>query len=286
MSDPVLALIQSKGLEYRISGKDYLIKCLNPEHNDTNPSLRIDKVTGVLHCFSCGFKHNLFKYYGIFTNNTSIRVAKLKEKLDDLRNSCHDLELPDGHTPYTQKFRGIRSSTLKHFEAFYTTSMKFEKLHDRIIFPIKDVSGRVVSMIGRHVLSNGNPRYLIHPSGKSLPCFPSVLEEPSKTIVLVEGIFDMLNLYDKGMRNVVCAFGTSTMKSDTAAKLLPFKVQGITKIYIMFDGDDAGRAAAKEIEPLIQAEGFETQIIDMQDDTDPGELSQEDVTSMIEYTKQ
>lgn len=285
MSDPVLALIQSKGHEYRISGKDYLIKCLNPDHNDTNPSMRIDKVTGVLHCFSCGFKHNLFKYYGIFTNNTSIRVAKLKEKLEELRNSSMDVELPDGHTPYTQKFRGISTNTLKHFGAFYTNSAKVEKLQDRIIFPIKDVSSRIISMVGRHVLSNGNPRYIIYPSGKPLPCYPSVLETPSRSIVLVEGIFDMLNLYDKGMRNVVCVFGTSTLKSDTSAKLLPFKVQGITKIFILFDGDDAGRTAAAELKPLIEAEGFIVEIIPLEEGTDPGEMNQEDTTSVMEYTK-
>ena len=286
MSDPVLALLQSKGHEYRISGKDYLIKCLNPEHTDTNPSLRIDKTTGVLHCFSCGFKHNLFKYYGIFTNNTSIRVAKLKEKLTDLRLSGVDLDLPEGHTPFTQKFRGISVATLKHFGAFYTNSVKVEKLQDRIIFPIRDVSGKIISMIGRHVMSNGNPRYIIYPSGKPLPCYPSVLEAPSNTIVLVEGIFDMLNLYDKGMRNVVCTFGTSTLKADTATKLLPFKVQGITKIYILFDGDDAGRAASVELVPLLEEQGFNVVVIPMEEGTDPGEMSQEDVTSMIEYTKQ
>lgn len=283
MSDPVLALIQSKGLEFKVSGKDYLIKCLNPEHEDTNPSLRVDKVSGVLHCFACGFKHNLFKYYGVFTNNTSIRVAKLKEKLEDLRNNL-EAETPDGHTPFTQKFRGISVQTLKHFGAFYTTSTKIEKLVDRIIFPVKDISGKTVSFIARHTLSNGVPKYIFHPGGRSIPLYPSIIEN-GNSIVLVEGIFDMLNLYDKGMRNVVCAFGTDTMKADTKNKLIPYKTQGITKIFILFDGDTAGRTAAIAIKPLLEAEGFITEIIDMEEDTDPGDLDQDNVNSLIEYTR-
>ena len=85
MADPVLELLQSKNVSYTPSGKDYLTKCFNPEHNDSNPSFRIDKVTGIAHCFSCGFKTNIFKFYGILTNNTSIKIAKLKEKLQALK---------------------------------------------------------------------------------------------------------------------------------------------------------------------------------------------------------
>ena len=59
MSDPVLDLINKNSLAFSVSGRDYLIKCLNPDHEDSNPSFRVDKVSGVAHCFSCGFKTNL-----------------------------------------------------------------------------------------------------------------------------------------------------------------------------------------------------------------------------------
>ena len=60
MSDPVLDLLKDKGVPFQISGKDYVTKCFNPEHDDTNPSFRIDRMTGIAHCFSCGFKTNIF----------------------------------------------------------------------------------------------------------------------------------------------------------------------------------------------------------------------------------
>jgi DNA primase len=116
-----------------------------------------------------------------------------------------------------------------------------------------------------------------------MPVFPSHLPSGYSSMVLVEGIFDMLNLYDKGLENVVCAFGTNTLQNDTKQKLLPFKAQGITHIYLLFDGDEAGKKAAELLKPLIEQEGFIVEIIKLPDDTDPGELDTEDVRSIAEY---
>ena len=283
MSDPVLDLLNKYQLTFTISGKDYLIRCLNPEHNDSNPSCRVDKITAVAHCFSCGFKANLFKYFGVFTNTTPLKVAKLKDKLASLKSTLNGLDPLEGSVPYTRPFRGLSIKTLKAFEAFYTT--KIEKLEDRIVFPIKDITGKTVVYVGRHTLSNGNPRYINYPSGVEIPIFPATVPNGFKTAVLVEGIFDMLNLYDKGLLNSIACFGTNTLQKDTKIKLLPLKAQGIQKIFIMFDGDAAGEKAANTIKPLIEAEGFLVETINLPDGTDPGELSEEDVTSLIEYIK-
>jgi DNA primase len=281
MSDPVLELINKNGLGFTVSGRDYLIKCLNPEHEDSNPSFRVDRVSGVAHCFSCGFKTNIFKFFGVFTNPVPIRIAALKEKLAELKTSGTGLDLPTGHTPYTKQFRGISPQTLRHFGAFYTNQV--EKLQDRIVFPIKDITGKIVVFVARHTMSNGNPRYVNYPSGVRIPVYPSHLPSGYKSMVLVEGIFDMLNLYDNGLENVVCAFGTNTLQNETKAKLLPFKAQGITHIYLLFDGDDAGRKAAQQLKPTIEQEGFIVEIINLPDGTDPGELDKEDIRSIAEY---
>ena len=281
MSDPVLELINKNGLGFTVSGRDYLIKCLNPEHEDSNPSFRVDRVSGVAHCFSCGFKTNIFKFFGVFTNPVPIRIAALKEKLAELKTSGTGLDLPTGHTPYTKQFRGISPQTLRHFGAFYTKQV--EKLQDRIVFPIKDITGKIVVFVARHTMSNGNPRYVNYPSGVRIPVYPSHLPSGYKSMVLVEGIFDMLNLYDNGLENVVCAFGTNTLQNETKAKLLPFKAQGITHIYLLFDGDDAGRKAAQQLKPTIEQEGFIVEIINLPDGTDPGELDREDIRSIAEY---
>jgi DNA primase len=282
MSEAVANLLTANDIPFTVSGKDFLIKCLNPEHDDNNPSCRVDRLSGLTHCFSCGWKRNIFKHFGVFTNNSSVRVAKLKEKLKDLRESLIEVDMPDGSIPFNQVFRGISTTTLKHFGAFHNN--RDEKLQDRIIFPIKDVTGKTAAFIGRHVLSDAKPRYLVFPSGRPLPLYPSKLDNKFKSIVLVEGIFDMLNLHDKGVHNAVCTFGTSTISEENAdVRFLAYKAQGIEKVYIMYDGDTAGREAAKKLEPIIQGQGFKVEIIAMEDDTDPGELNQEHVEMIREY---
>jgi DNA primase len=223
----------------------------------------------------------LFKFYGVFTNPVPMKIAALKEKLAALKTFGQDLELPQGYTPWTKTFRGVSPATLKHFGAFYTNQV--EKLQDRIIFPIKDITQKTVVFVGRHTMSKGNPRYLNYPSGVKIPLYPAHLPSGYRSMVIVEGLFDMLNLYDNGCENVVCAFGTNTLQNDTKQKLLPFRAQGITHIYLLFDGDEAGRSAAKLLKPLIEAEGFIVEVVDLPDGTDPGELDAENVRSIAEY---
>lgn len=281
MSDYVLDLIKKQGLTYKLSGKDYLIACLNPEHDDNNPSFRVDKITGISHCFSCGYKVNIFKHYGVVANFSSIKIAKLKDKLRNLHIDFNGVDFPEEMVPMLKPFRGITAKTLKEFGAFYTHGS--EKLQDRIFFPIKDVRGKNIVYVGRHMMSQGNPRYLNYPSGVTMPIFPESFKESAKSAVLVEGIFDMLNLYDKGLHNVCCTFGTNTLFKDAALKLLALRTQGISKVYLMYDGDEAGQQAMDKLIPVLEEAQYTVEKITLEDGTDPGELSQEYVDSIKEY---
>jgi DNA primase len=190
----------------------------------------------------------------------------------------------DGYTPITAKFRGISVKTLSKFDAFYTDKVK--SMEDRIIFPLKDIRGKVRVFIGRHMLSSGNPRYMNFPEGVKVPLFPPMLETRNKHMILVEGIFDMLNLYDKGIHYVVSSMGTNTLNNDGAKhRLLPFKAQGVTKIFICYDGDTAGSKASAELKPRLEELGFVVEIITLEEGTDPGGMSQDDVDNLKEYTQ-
>ena len=51
----------------------------------------------------------------------------------------------------------------------------------------------------------------------------------------------------------------------------------------MFDGDEAGQKAMHILKPIVESCGFIVEIINLPDDTDPGELDQENVTSIKNY---
>ena len=55
-------LLNEQGKSFLPSGKDFVVRCLNPDHEDKNPSFRIDRVSGLGHCFSCGFATDIFAF--------------------------------------------------------------------------------------------------------------------------------------------------------------------------------------------------------------------------------
>jgi len=261
-------LLDSKKVEYRVSGADCIVSCLNPDHNDTNPSMRIDRVTGIFGCFACGTSGNIFQHFGATPDQLDMRREKLKAKMSKLRNSTVGLEMPKGYRPYEEEWRGFSAETLKRFEAF--THKDYE---DMIVFPIRDIRDKICIFLGRikDKRSPNKTRYMLEPKKASIPLYPAPFEPINGSIVVVEGITDMLRLYDIGITNVICAFGTQTF--NTPSKLNLIKVSGVSKLFIMFDGDDAGRDAALELEEGCEEAGLSTEIIKLADGVDPDSLS-------------
>jgi len=91
--ETVESLLNKNNIYYRSSGHDFLVHCLNPDHSDSNPSMKIDKLTGIYHCFSCAHSGNLFHLYNATRNETDIRVRKTKEKIRELLRSSIYLPL-------------------------------------------------------------------------------------------------------------------------------------------------------------------------------------------------
>lgn len=285
MDHSVEDVIRKKNLDFVLTGGDFLIKCLNPEHNDRTPSLRVDRLSGMMHCFACRFKGNLFSYYGIRNNVVNQKTVKLLEKLRALRDQSKDIEFPADQIPFQQVFRGIAAKTFRQLGAFTTTSMD-RRLMDRLFFPVKSLEDKTVGYIGRKVDGeSGKDKYYCYPPSTPLPIYPSVFPDRPETVVFVEGIFDLANLLDKGLTNVVCIFGVSTLYKTAKVQLLPLKVQGVGNILLLLDSDEAGKQAAKELKPILEAEGFGVRIGYLPEGKDPGVLTQSEVDNIKEKYK-
>ena len=259
-------LLQEQRLEFKVSGRDFLVKCLNPDHEDSNPSMRVDNITGIFNCFSCGFRGNVFKHFGAAANFLEIKRQKLKESIDETRSASIGFEFPKGFVPYVGNWREIKPETYKHFEAFMHHDSQF---NGRVVFPVRDITGKVVAFNGRHMTMTEIPKYLIYPPQAKLPLYPSTVNPIKGRVILVEGIFDMINLYDKGLSNAICCFGTRNIDAD---KLAILKMQNIEGVDIMFDGDEAGQTAAEEVKGLAERVGLTSRNINLGNHIDPGGL--------------
>ncbi len=276
-------LLDRENIRTRSAGKDILVRCLNPEHDDRNPSMRVDKITGAFNCFSCGFHGNIFTHFNESIDTLGIKVIQMKKKIQGLLNN--EMVLPLGCEPFKREHRGISGETYEYFEAF---------IHDnydgRIVFPIRDITGRLLGVLGRYAFSDATPKYLWDPPLKEQPVFPPKPDIYKDSVIVVEGIFDVLNLWDKGLTNVVCTFGKSmgeTKKREKRIqnlnKFIPLKIQGVKKVYVLYDkgAKSASDKLANLLSDLFLAESIEYS--KFSDTKDAGNLNQEEVNELKEY---
>lgn len=274
----VVDVLNNRQVKYREAGKDYLIACINPEHEDSNPSMRVDKITGVYHCFSCGYKGNLFTKYGAEPNFIDIQIAKLQDKIREML-SDKSLTIPADAVPFDRDYRGLSKFIYREAEAF--TSNQEDEFKDRIVFPIKDIRGNIKVFIGRALHTDIESKYLFYPKNITPPLFPAHPEIYESSLIIVEGIFDAMNMMDKGCYNVITAFGTHSLLKNYKQKLSHYQILGVNKFYIMFDGDKAGREAGEKLEDVLNSNGFNAETIELPDGMDPGDLTENDISILM-----
>jgi DNA primase len=123
----------------------------------------------------------------------------------------------------------------------------------RIIFPICNMRGDSIAFGGR-VMHNTLPKYLNSPEteifkkGETLFAVNLAKDEIRKKgyALVVEGYLDAIICHQYGFQNTVSPLGTAL----TVGQLKKLKVL-TTKVVVIFDGDEAGIAAAKRSLPIF-----------------------------------
>ena len=147
----------------------------------------------------------------------------------------------------------------------------YDRFRDRVMFPIVDMSGRVVAFGGR-ILGDGMPKYMNSPEtpvfDKSRVLFGL---HPNREAIrmggqalVVEGNFDLLALVAHGIANVVAPLGTALTRRHI--RLL----KGYSdEVVLIFDGDAAGLKAAMRAVPLFLAEHVVARVVVLPREHDP-----------------
>ena len=129
-----------------------------------------------------------------------------------------------------------------------------DRFFGRIMFPIADLSGRVIAFGGR-VVGMGEPKYL---NSQETPIFRKSATlygldrsradiVASETAVVVEGYTDVIALHEAGIRTAVATLGTALTQQHVRA-LGRF---GKSVVYL-FDGDEAGKRAALRAADFVE----------------------------------
>ena len=123
-----------------------------------------------------------------------------------------------------------------------------ERFRDRLIFPIKNISGDAIALGGRIIDENkylakyiNSPETHFFKKGSNLFNLDKArkLSNKVENIFLVEGYMDVIGLYKNNIENVVANLGTAL----TIKQIVTLN-QFFNHIVICFDGDDSGYKAA------------------------------------------
>ena len=206
---------------------------------------------------------------------------------------------------YLTVTRGLTLETIKAFELGWYDSNSSEsyfesdnqelstivskldsRFEDSILFPIYDLYHQPVGITARPIIKKEKQtRYIntVYDKGKHLfglyNNYKEILKEGKA--ILVEGNFDMLSLWDKGIRNVVALLGGS-FSFYQLCLLLRFTEE----IVICGDGDKAGRSMSQRVENFCNGRGVIFRILNLPEGKDPDsyvrEFGKESFLNLIE----
>lgn len=153
----------------------------------------------------------------------------------------------------------------------------YDRFRDRIMFPIRDVRGRVIGFGGR-VLGDDKPKYLNSPEspvfhkGEELYGLYEARQANSqlKRVLVVEGYMDVVALAQFGIHYGVATLGTAC-REDHLVKAFKYAQE----VVFCFDGDNAGRMAARrsvEASLPVMTDGRQVRFLFLPEGEDPDTL--------------
>jgi len=147
----------------------------------------------------------------------------------------------------------------------------YDRFRGRVMFPIRDATGRVVSFGGR-IMGEGEPKYM---NGPESPVFSKsrtlynldqarpAMRKKDRALV-VEGYFDVITCAAHGFTEAVAPMGTAL----TAEQVGRLRGQA-SEAVLVFDGDQAGLKAATRSLPVFLGEDMPARVLLLPQGEDP-----------------
>jgi len=256
----------------KMTGVNYMFNC--PFHGESRPSFGVntghgDK-RGLFNCFGCGETGNFFQllayldgvslehtleiYLGRATSlKNAIEVKnRLKEKLKAGSKTIHIVD-----ESFLNEFNPLSEQALEYLKRRRLSQSIIErfgikdgsgKWKGRVIIPIRDEKGRLVSVSARAYKPSSRKVLKLEDSDSKKVVFGLYellkhLESTPKSLILSEGEFDVLFLQDRGFN----AIGMQGLFLSVPQRLRLTSLEKLDKIYLLPDGDVWNDERKKEI---------------------------------------
>ena len=166
-----------------------------------------------------------------------------------------------------------------------------DRFRDRVIFPVHNISGRVVAFGGRTLRTDksvakyqNSPESEIYSKKRELYglYFAKKAIQQHDYAIMVEGYTDVISMHQAGVENVVASSGTSLTTEQV--QLLHRFTRNITVIY---DGDSAGIKASLRGIDMILKEGMNVRVVLLPAEHDPDSFARAHTAEQVrEYIQE
>lgn len=280
--------------------------------------------TGLGNCFSCGKTFNVFKFAGMILESRGAPVIDnraIGKYLNDIRSklgfrpktvvaakpvitTTSDIKLPfnqplpysDGWVhPYLLK-RGINGSYARMFDLRYSAFGSWvykddkgethaQSFAERILIPVYDLAGKLVTFQGRDVTEKSDIRYKfaggLPGTARYLYNGHVALAQRARRIVMGEGAFDVIGIQkaldvapEYNDTVPVGSWGKHLSKAkegdDQVTALMKLKKHGLAEVIVLYDGEPAAYTEAVKAAEIMFAIGLKASVALMPANQDPG----------------
>jgi len=292
-----------EGRTLKRMGREFVTQC--PWHDDHKPSLSINPQKGFAYCHVC--QHGvdplgwLQDQHGMTFAESVEHLARRYNVPVEMEDAADNERLIEERKARAVLYRRreqqeaqFRGALFENVEAcLYLKDRQISKAtaetwglgfnDGRLMVPLRDSSGRTIAFTGR-ALGDQLPKYKNSPNDllfdKSRMVFgldraASAIRK-AREVVVVEGQFDVIQLHQEGLENVVACSGTAL----TAAQIEQVvKRCGAETVTLAFDGDAAGEKAAfkalEKLRPMAISETIRLRILSLNPGDDPDSLCRE-----------
>jgi DNA primase len=193
-------------------------------------------------CFACGEGGSIEEFVARMRGEDPLDVVRpTARKRAEQAGPVTPLTPLDPTHPYFLG-RGIHEATAQHFGIGYFRGRP--PLGGRIIAPLHDPNGTLVGHIGRAVDDTVEPRYCFQRGvhrRELLFNLHRVKAAGADSVILVEGIFDALAVFQVGFPHVVASLGCRITATQRAL------LSRFSQVFILFDHDPSGNEAAARL---------------------------------------
>lgn len=179
--------------------------------------------------------------------------------------------------------RGLEPHTVEMFGLGFCAK---GTMSGRVVIPIHNMEGQLVGYCGRWPGKppDDRPKYKL-PNGfkKSAAVFNldrAMTEEQGLPLIVVEGFFDVMKLWQLGFHRVVSIMGSSLSPKQEA--LLLKASEGRSGIILMFDEDNAGRAGREKALLQLSRQTFVRVVPLSQEGAQPDHLTENELHALLD----